>query len=271
MRKYLYQSIQPVRYINSMRLSILFIVFSAAFFGVLGCEKKADDGTAPKSLEEKLPLVELRDDTGNLMLTWIDSKGETHVELHPADVPEEGKGLVRVVLTDRTEGTGELFYVADLRLKGEDGIYSVKTMPRRLWESTISSKREEYLAKTAPPPPPNPQAPAGSPGAAPMVPAPSPPLQGNVMVTIYGADWCQPCHQAEDYLKRKGIAYVKKNIEKDSAAESEMRALLAKAGMRGGTIPVINVGGQVLLGYSERALAQAIAKAGARAGSGTVL
>lgn len=249
-----------------------FIVLLSCMSPAVGCGQKADDGTAPKELEGKLPAVELRDDTVNLMLTWIDSKGETHVELHPGDVPVEGKALVRVVLTDRTDGTGELFYVADLTQKGEGGVYSVKTMPRRLWESTISSRREEYLAKIAPPPPPLPEGSQG--GSGPVVPAPPATpgqLQGNAMVTIYGADWCQPCHQAEDYLKRKGIAYVKKNIEKDSGAESEMRALLAKAGMRGGTIPVIQVGGQVLVGFSERALAQAIAKLKPQAGAGTVL
>lgn len=258
---------------NWIGLSVIFIGMSAALSGVSGCGKKVDDGTAPQALDEKLPSLELKDDTPNLMLTWIDSKGDTHVELHPADVPAEGKALVRIVVTDRTEGTGELFYVADLSQKGEDGVYSVKTMPRRSWESTLAGRREEYLAKIAPPPPPPPPVPAQSGGPAPPeVPVPPSPLQGHLIVTIYGADWCQPCHQAEDYLKKRGIAYVKKNIEKDSGAEAEMRALLAKAGLRGGTIPVINVGGKVLLGFSERALSQAIAAASGKSpGTGTVL
>ncbi|AGP36759.1 hypothetical protein [Sorangium cellulosum] len=86
------------------------------------------------------------------MLTWIDEKGDTHVELRPADVPAEGRAMVRAMLSDRTEGTRDVFYVADLTQKRPDGTYAVRTMPRREWESLLEKRRAEHVAKTAPPP-----------------------------------------------------------------------------------------------------------------------
>lgn len=242
-----------------------------------GCERRQDDGTAPRSSEEQLPALTISDDTPNLMLTWIDEKGETHVELRPPDVPAEGRALVRVVVTDREDGTGELFYVVDLTKKRDDGTFVAQTTPRRAWESMIAKRREEYIAKTAPPPPPAPSgAPTLPPGQAGKPPAPTdqpPPPVGALTAIIYGADWCKPCHEAADYLKSRGVSVVEKNVEKSEAAQAEMQEKLAKIGRRGGSIPVIDVRGQILVGFSKSSLDRAIAsaKGGAAGGSGTVL
>src|SRR5262249_61359928 len=82
--------------------------------------KSNDDGTTPTAARSLPPLV-LKDDTPDLLLTWIDSKGEAHVEMRPADVPAEGRAMVRVVVSDRDDGTRELVYVADLTKKRDDG------------------------------------------------------------------------------------------------------------------------------------------------------
>lgn len=241
-----------------------------------GCKERADDGTTPRAVDEKLPALTIADDTPNLMLTWVDDKGETHVELHPADVPAAGRSLVRVVVTDREDGTRDLFYVADLSQKRADGSYPVQTMPRRAWEELIEKRREEYIAKTAPPPPPGlpglPGAPGPGPTGAPgSEQPPSPPPAGSpatgLTAIIYGADWCKPCHQAAAYLRSKGVTVVEKNVDESPAAQAEMRAKLEKAGQRGGSIPVIDVRGQIVVGFSTSSLDRAIA----RAAGGTVL
>jgi glutaredoxin len=224
------------------------------------CKSKQDDGTAPRSTDAALPPLDLRDDTANLMLTWIDEKGETHVELHPSDVPAEGKSLVRAVLSDRQDGTRDLFYVVDLTQKGENGSYAVRTVSRREWESTIEKRRAEYIAKTAPPPPASSS--AAGPGGAPAQ-GPS----SDVTVVIYGASWCGPCHQAADYLRKKGVRTIVKDIEADPGAAEEMQAKLEQSHQRGGSIPIIDVRGQILVGFSARALDQALT----RAGNGTTL
>ncbi|WP_437479743.1 glutaredoxin domain-containing protein [Sorangium sp. So ce1014] len=244
------------------RLAAVLLALAAAALAP-ACKEQRDDGTAPAQASAELPPLELRDETASLMLTWVDEKGDTHVELHPADVPAEGRSMVRAMLSDRTEGTRDVFYVADLTQKRPDGTYAVRTMPRREWESLLEKRRAEHIAKTAPPPAAAP-GPGGSAGAG----APAAPSQlAGVTVIIYGASWCKPCHQAADYLRAKGVAAVVKDIEEDAAAAAEMQDKLAKTHQRGGSIPIIDVRGQILVGFSPSALDQALA----RAGRGTTL
>jgi glutaredoxin len=221
--------------------------------------KRTDDGTTPAS-GKALPPLTVKDDSPDLMLTWIDDKGAAHVELRPADVPAAGRALVRVVVSDRDEGTRELFYVADLTQKDDAGAYATRTMRRRDWESELEKRRDAYLARTAPPPRTASSAGSGDPQATAQE-------RGAPTVIIYGASWCGPCHEAADFLKAKGIAYVLKDIEATPGAAAEMREKLSRAGQHGGSIPVIDVRGQILVGYSASALDRALA----RAAAGTVL
>lgn len=216
--------------------------------------KKKDDGTAPVA-PGSLPPLAIRDDMPELMLTWVDEKGDTHVVLHPPEVPEAGRALVRVVVADREAGTRDLFYVADLTKKQADGSYATRPMRRREWEDQIEKRREAYLAKVAPPP----AQPSGSAQAGPTPPADS----AKVTVIIYGASWCGPCHEAAEYLKKKGVPFVMKDVEQTPGAAAEMQEKLARAGRRGGSIPVIDVRGQIVVGYSPQALDRALAQAAA--------
>jgi len=231
-----------------------------------GCKEKPDDGTTPQALAAELPKLELRDDTPNLLLTWIDDKGDTHVTLKPAEVPAEGRPLVRVMLSDREEGTRDLFYVADLTQKGADGAYAVKTMPRREWEAILDKRRAAHLAKIAPPPAAPPPGGSAQPGPGPA-PGSAAPSATGVTVIIYGAAWCKPCHEAADYARAKGATVISKDIEESPAAAAEMQEKLARAKQRGGSIPIIDVRGQILVGFSPSALEGAMA----RAASGTML
>jgi glutaredoxin len=242
--------------LGALHLALLATLSTLPMLG--GCSRKhTGDGTAP-AVDRALPPLTIKDDAPNLMLTWIDDKGDTHVELRPADVPAAGRALVRVVVSDSEEGTRDLFYVADLTKTLDDGSHPSQTIRRRDWESEIEKRRDAYLAKTAPPRPAND---TGSRDA--------PPAQqsGAVTVIIYGASWCGPCHQAADYLKSRGVAYVMKDIEETPGAASEMRDKLSRAGNRGGSIPVIDVRGQILVGFSASSLDRALA----RASAGTML
>jgi glutaredoxin len=246
------------------------VALVAASFAGAGCSPRKDDGTAPVTEQQSLPPLTIRDDTPELMLTWIDDKGELHVEIHPSDVPGQGRSLVRVIVADRLDGTKDLFYVADLEKKAGDGSYAAQTMPRRAWEAEIEKRRAAYLAKTAPPPPP--PANSNAPGTPPPPTGERAPSSG-LTVIIYGAAWCHPCHEAEAYLKSKGIAVVMKDIEETPGAAAEMREKLSRSGQHGGSIPVIDVGGQILVGYSSGAIDRALSQARTRGGapSGTVL
>ena len=221
----------------------------------LGCsEDKADDGTKPRAIED-LPTLTLKDDSPNLLLTWVDDRGNTHTEVTIADVPERGRRLVRVVVTDKPAGQGGQFYVADLSSKGADGAYPVRTMSRQEWERVIEKRRKAYLAKVAPPPPT--ARPTAAPGGATAQGA----SRGRVVAVVYGAAWCGPCHQAKAHLKKRGAHVIYKDIDRDRKAQAEMQAKLRRVGKAGASIPVIDVSGQILVGYSPRALDAAVKRA----------
>lgn len=107
-------------------------------------------------------------------------------------------------------------------------------------------------------PSPSASAPAAAAGSASAAPAADGHAPTSVVVIIYGASWCGPCHQAADYLKARGVAYVMKDIEETPAANAEMKGKLAGAGRPGGSIPVIDVAGTILVGFSPRALDEAL-------------
>lgn len=206
-----------------------------------------------------LPPLVLKDDTAGALLTWIDDKGDFHVVEHVTEVPEAGRETVRVVLADRKDGTGESIYVADLRTKNADGSYPVKTMSRSAWDELGASKRKARMEALAPSAAPSAPAPGSSAEGAAVAQA------GEVHAIIYGASWCGPCHQAEALLKSLGVHVVKKDIEESDAAQREMQEKLERAHRKGGSIPVIDVMGQLFVGFSEGALKAAVARA--RAGS----
>ncbi len=60
-----------------------------------------------------------------------------------------------------------------------------------------------------------------------------------------------------------------KDIEETPGAAAEMRDKLSRAGNHGGSIPVIDVRGQILIGFSAPSLDRALARASA--GAGTML
>ena len=230
----------------------------------LACHRQnaatADDGgTDP-------PPLALKEDSTGLLLTWIDAKGDFLVEQSVADVPLVGRDAVRVIDPMREDGTHpDRIFVADLRLAGSDGSYPVRVTTRAEFDKMAESRRQKEgptLAEGT-----TGTKDAGSPLG---VTGPEPQLLPNLpdpsgtarpTVIIYGASWCGPCHQAADYLRKKGVPYVLKDIEDDANAGREMRAKLNKAGMRAGSIPVIDVRGKLLVGFSAQAVDEALGQA----------
>jgi len=224
------------------------------------CRKQAtpppsdETGAVPKPTE--LPPLELKEDTANLLLTWIDDKGDFHVVQKPAEVPKEGRDQVRVVVTTREEGTGKLVYVSNLNEVTPTGAYRVKTMTRAAWDELGAGKRKARLEALAPSAVPAAAEPV--PGARDAANAPKKALVSGISATIYGASWCKPCHDTAKYLKQRGVTVVDKDIDENPVAAAEMRQKLERAGRSGSSIPVIDLMGQILVGFSPMALDQAI-------------
>jgi glutaredoxin len=192
--------------------------------------------------------VIVRPESAGLLLTWIDDKGDFHVETSVADVPIMGRDVVRVEDPARDESAHpDEMVIADLRQTGVDGAYPVRTMTRADFEALAVARREKAgptLASAAPAQAP----PAGSaPGAE---AANAKHAARAAVVVIYGAEWCGACHEAARYLRKKGIPYVDKDVEKDPDAAREMQQKLAKNGLHEGSIPVIDVRGRVMIGFN---------------------
>lgn len=227
------------------------VLFALVVFTAVGCRRRSDEGTDPAG-GETLPTLELRDETPELLLTWIDAKGDTHTAVRIPDVPMEGRNPVRVIARDA--GQGKLFYVADLTLKQGDGSYPVRTMTRGEWEGLLETRRADAKPRTAPPPR------EDGPPTEPDGPRP-PASKSAAYAIVYGAEWCGPCHQAKSFLERRGVAVTFYDIEKEPKRAVEMKRKLREANRSGGNIPVIDVGGKLFVGFNPRSLEKAIAEA----------
>lgn len=241
-------------------VACVYVALAALVASPLACTKKSGGDVAADPATGE-PLV-LRSDSTGLLLTWIDEKGDFHVEQSVADVPIAGRDVVRVIDPNRDEGlTSDKIFLADLRVARADGTFPVRIATRAELDAIALSRRQAKgptLASAAPsssaPPVPTANA-GGDPGR------PDPNANGRPAVIIYGASWCGPCHEAEAYFRSKGISYVEKDIEKEPGAGREMQAKLEKAGKRGGSIPVLDVRGKILVGFNPRAVDEALGKA----------
>lgn len=218
-------------------------MLAAALLVPVGGGCKRGHGSAVNE-PQQVPII--KDDSDGLLLTWIDDKGDFHVETRVADVPIMGRDAVRVVDPGREEGShGDRVFAADLRQTRSDGTYAVRTMSRSDFEAIAVARREKAgptLANALPPP---------SQGAPPPEPVPGTMNSASRgLVVIYGAEWCGACHEAARYLRKRGVPYVEKDVEKDPSAASEMQQKLAKRGLRGGSIPVLDVRGKVIVGFN---------------------
>jgi glutaredoxin len=225
---------------------------------IVGANAGACHRSASSSAPDPAASVVVRSETTGLLLTWIDDKGDFHVETAVADVPMMGRDAVRVVDPSRDESAHpDQVVVADLRQAGPDGAYPVRTMTRTDFEAMAVARREKAgptMASAAPPAAP----PNGAPGAD---TATSKHAAGAVVVVIYGAEWCGACHEAARYLRSKGIPYVDKDVEKDPDAAREMQQKLAKSGLHEGSIPVIDVRGKIMVGFNPAEIDAALGQA----------
>ncbi|MBI4174227.1 MAG: glutathione S-transferase N-terminal domain-containing protein [Candidatus Aenigmarchaeota archaeon] len=72
-------------------------------------------------------------------------------------------------------------------------------------------------------------------------------------VKIYTTTTCPYCSMAKDFLKKKGVKYEEANVEKNPAAAAEM---VAKSRQMG--VPVLDVGGKIIVGFDRQAIEKAL-------------
>jgi len=73
-------------------------------------------------------------------------------------------------------------------------------------------------------------------------------------IIIYSTPSCVYCKMAKQYFKENGIPYTEHNVQEDLQAQQEM---IAKSNQLG--VPVIDINGDIYVGFDKRAIAEAIA------------
>jgi glutaredoxin 3 len=68
-------------------------------------------------------------------------------------------------------------------------------------------------------------------------------------ITIYSTPTCAYCKMAKEYLEKKNIPFTDIDVSVDQQKAEEM---VAKSGQFG--VPVIDVGGKIIVGYDKRKL-----------------
>jgi glutaredoxin len=215
---------------------------------IAGCDAPADRdkppappaGAATAQADEAEAPADARYKPGETaaVLTFAGERGKFSDGKNVDDVPAESRGLVKVALLDGPQPPATMVWAANLRGPEPDGSFVLKPVPRDLYEELalgqgMSSKVE--LPDGLEPPE---------------------TVATNEGVIVYKTAWCGVCKKVEAYLERKGVRYVAKDIEKDREAAAELQAKAAKAGIQTGSVPVIDVGGELLVGFNRARLEQ---------------
>lgn len=191
----------------------------------------------------------VRDDATELLFVWFDAQGGAHPARSVAEVPEARRQAVRVDPTRPEQRAPGWVYLADLRQRGADGRYPTRAVPAEALAGVVLNMAGHQGALGSPSAAPVVATTAGADAGAPST-APA--------VIIYGASWCSACHQAADYLRRRHVAFVEKDIEQDPAAAQEMMDKARRAGVPTGSIPILDVRGRIMAGFSAPAIDAAL-------------
>lgn len=224
----------------------------ALALGLVACRDRASSGGAATASQgaDAAPAVpfQVREASGDLVFFWFDERGTAHPAARVGEVPEARRDVVRVDPPRPDLRVPGWVFVADLRRAGADGTFPVRAVRNEELARGLASLNGLGSLGT-------PQLPH-EPAARPSNPAVQP---AAAQVIIYGASWCGACHQAAAYLRSRHVAFVEKDIEQDPAAAREMTEKARRAGIPTGSIPILDVRGRILQGFSPPAIDQALA------------
>lgn len=78
-------------------------------------------------------------------------------------------------------------------------------------------------------------------------------------VTIYSTNWCAYCKMARQYMTGLDVPVEEKNIEEDEDAHKE---LMDKIGGNFRGVPVIDINGDIILGFDRAKIDDSLKKFG---------
>lgn len=147
------------------------------------------------------------------------------------EVPENARGLVAVNVFGRRAPAGKV-WLCNLSKPDGEGKFALEAVPRERFEELILGDGRSSKVEL--------------PGDL-ELPDVQPAPKGEVI--LYKTEWCGVCSKAQAYFEREGIEYVAKDIEKDPGAQAELAAKAKAAGVPMGSVPMIDVGGELLRGF----------------------
>lgn len=77
----------------------------------------------------------------------------------------------------------------------------------------------------------------------------------NQKITVYSTNTCPYCTMAKQYLTKKGVPFEDVNVEENQQKAHEM---IQKSGQMG--VPVIDINGEIIIGFNQHAIEQALSK-----------
>jgi glutaredoxin 3 len=80
-----------------------------------------------------------------------------------------------------------------------------------------------------------------------------------VSIALYGTEYCPVSEQAREYMRRRGIAFVERDIDSDEEALAHLEKINPLR-----STPTFEVDDEVLIGFSEQKLNDAIDRAAAK-------
>jgi glutaredoxin len=213
-----------------MRYALLALVISTLV--ACGGGSTSNEAQSEERGEVVTPPFEVSGAAEGLVLTWYDEEGP-HVATSRSEIPTEHRAEVRVdsLQVAPDDRDPDHVFIADLRSADEHGDYTVRRLPRDTFEQHVT----DFVASTH----------AGG-------------STGTGDVIIYGASWCGACHEAEAFLRARGVAFVERDIERDPGAREAMQQAASAAGIPTTSIPIIDFRGTIIRGFDQAALERAI-------------
>jgi glutaredoxin len=83
-------------------------------------------------------------------------------------------------------------------------------------------------------------------------------------VVLFGTGWCGSCKAARRYFLARKIPFRDLDVEKDAEGGRYYAAVVKRAGLRPGVVPVILIGSRVLQGFSAFQVGSALAQMAAK-------
>ena len=180
----------------------------------------------------------LAPDADQFVITYAGDKGEFADCSSLAEVPEAARARVGVNVFGKPAPAGKV-WVADLTAPASDGRFALEPIARDEFETEILGVGRASAFEL----------PADL-DASDLAAAKDGP------VIVYKTSWCGVCKQLTAYLDKKGVEYVAKDIEADRDAAAELQAKAKAKGVPTGSVPMIDVGGELLRGFDRKRLDQ---------------